>query len=629
MLKKRGQLTIFIILGIILLLSVALFLFLRQEVSVFKPETVVPPEIVPINQYILDCVDSIARDGANTIGANGGYIDFPIEIETDAESYVPSIPISPVKTALWFYRGQIRVPPLNYITAELEDYIDENLPACLQGFESFRTTFNITELGDISVKVELSEESFDVDVNYPLDIILKAREQKFFLEDFSVTVPYRIKKMYEFATKIMQEELATRFLETKTIDIIALDPAIPYTGSEFSCMPKTWEMKDIEDRLKLLLSVTFPQITVERTSYEPIPRSRPYMQNHYVWDLTEEKYPDTHASFSYDTLWPFELFIRPNSGKTLRSNANRGQDLLSFICIQIWHFTYDVRYPVLVTLKDDATRTHEDYVFNFAFDVSINHNMPDKSNFASSTFSFDTAGKEDEFCREVQTNRLTVYTFENVSTEEAGDLTTEIDRVNITYTCIRLKCPVGQSEWQFRGAVSYISEEMPVCINGVLRGEKEGYEPAEMFVSTNTEKSVDLYLTPYIEVPVTIFKQPEASTDKITSFTEDDSALITVERKDFKSDAVYSQEAQGDLKLLAKWNHAYNLTIFLSDGDTIRVGYKATWTPDWEKLKDAKEIRFYVLERPYTEDVTKLAQILEGMDQLVLEYNIIAPQIIT
>lgn len=627
--KKRGQITIFMILGVILLLSFLLFYFLRREVSVFKPETVVPPEIIPVNNFILGCVDSVSREAGNLVGANGGYVELPPGIANDRLAAVPDFTFSPVRTALWFYRGQNRIPPLDYIQFQLENYIHDNLIECLQGFEPFRQTFNITELGNLSLNVDLADEGFIVDVKYPLDIILRAREQKFFLDDFSVTVPFRIKKMHELAEKIIREELATRFIETRTIDLIALDPAIPYTGSEFRCMPFRWEIKDIESKLRRLLNINLPRIVVDSTEYEPIPKENEYERNHYVWPVTEEKYPGTHVSFSYDESWPLELYIRPNKGKYLRSNPNRGQEMLSFLCMQIWHFTYDVRYPVLVTLKDDATRIHEDYTFNFGFDVSINHNMPDKSNFASSTFSFDTAPKEDDYCSNAKSNILTVHTFENVSTKEAGDLITEIDDVDISFTCVNMRCPVGESEWQFRGAVSYVSKEVPYCVNGVLRGEKEGYEEAEMFVTTDKEKSVDLYLRPTIEIPISVVKHYEMSPSVQEEFEEGDSAYLTLKADNFESEAAFSHNSTGTLKLLSKWNYEYNLTIYLMDESTIRGGYQVVWTAEWDKLRSAKEIVFHVLERPYSEDPEKLAEMVTKMDQLSLQYSIPDPEIIT
>ena len=627
--KKRGQITVFMILGVILLLSFLLFYFLRREVSVFKPETVVPPEIIPVNNFILGCLDSTSREAGNLVGANGGYVELPPEIANDRLAAVPDLTFSPVRTALWFYRGQNRIPPLDYIQFQLENYIQDNFIECLQDFEPFRQTFNVTELGNISVKVDLDYEGYIVDVKYPLDIVLRAKEQKFFLEDFSVITPFRIKKMHELAEKIIREELSTRFIETKTIDLIALDPTIPYTGSEFRCMPFTWEIKEIESKLRRLLNINLPRIVVDKTEYEPIPGENEYERNHYVWPITEEKYPGTHVSFSYDESWPFELYIRPNKGKYLRSNINRGQQILSFLCMQIWHFTYDVRYPVLVTLKDDATRTHEDYTFNFGFDVSINHNMPDKSNFASSTFSFDTTASEDDYCSGAKANILTVHTFENVSTKEAGDLITEIDDVDISFTCVNMRCPVGESEWQFRGAVSYVSKEVPYCVNGVLRGEKEGYEEVEMFVTTDKEKSVDLYLRPTVEIPISIIKHYEMSPSVEEEFEEEDSAYITLEADDFGSEGAFSYNSTGTLKLLANWNYEYNLTIYLMDESTIRGGYQIIWTPDWNKLRSAKEIIFHVLERPYSEDPEKLAEMITKMDELSLRYSIPDPEIIT
>jgi len=433
----------------------------------------------------------------------------------------------------------------------------------------------------------------------------------------------------ESVRKSMEEELKDQFLELRTIDLLALDRDIPYTDMEFTCSPKTWQIKDIENTLKYLLYINLPRISVDRTNYEPIPKQYPYEQNHYVWPITEEKYGDTHVSFSYDESWPFELYIRPNQGKTLRSNANRGQGLLNVLCLQLWHFTYDVRYPVLVTLKDDATRTHEDYTFNFGFDVSINHNMPDKSNFASSTFSFDTTASEDDYCSGAKANILTVHTFENVSTKEAGDLITEIDDVDISFTCVNMRCPVGESEWQFRGAVSYVSKEVPYCVNGVLRGEKEGYEEVEMFVTTDKEKSVDLYLRPTVEIPISIIKHYEMSPSVEEEFEEEDSAYITLEADDFGSEGAFSYNSTGTLKLLANWNYEYNLTIYLMDESTIRGGYQIIWTPDWNKLRSAKEIIFHVLERPYSEDPEKLAEMITKMDELSLRYSIPDPEIIT
>ena len=310
----------------------------------------------------------------------------------------------------------------------------------------------------------------------------------------------------------MQEENTDMFLEEKTIDLIALDPDIPYTDIEFTCEPKIWYKSDIRNKLKHLLRTDLPLIRVDKTKYKPIPQDRPYEANHFVWEVSSLRYPTTHVSFTYDEKWPFELNIMPSDGEFLRSNAQKGQELLSAFCMHLWHFTYDVRYPILVTITDEAAKGHGKFTFNFGIEIGVNHNAPDKTNFGTTRFEFNSGAEAaDRFCIETPRNILTVHTFENVSTDDYGDLIQEIDKVNLTYTCMKFKCPMGQSEWAFGGSVAILSEEFPYCINGVLKAEKEGYETAKKFVSTNKEKSTEIYLTPIIKRNITVVKHYQYS----------------------------------------------------------------------------------------------------------------------
>ena len=77
------------------------------------------------------------------------------------------------------------------------------------------------------------------------------------------------------------------------------------------------------------------------------------------------------------------------------------QSLLDFFCMHIWHFTYDVIFPVKVTIVDDQTDKNERYSFNFAFKAQINHNEPDRTNFAVATFDTRDTYLEEEYCADV------------------------------------------------------------------------------------------------------------------------------------------------------------------------------------------------------------------------------------
>jgi hypothetical protein len=599
--------------------------YFQQITAIFTPTVIVPPELKPINDYIGSCLDSIAREGIILLGANGGFIKFPDEIATDPFASLPYSPIfNDIRTPLWYYSGQARVPSEEYVKDQLAYYIEQNLDQCLDNLSAFREQFQIKELAQRNINIELKDYGVDVILDYPLEITTGAQGQSTKINEFRSTVPLRLKTAYELAKKVMEEEIDDKFVEMTTLDLIAMHKNIPYTDMEFTCAPKIWYISDIQALLKRLLRVNLPMIRINRTSYAPVPEDQPYVANHYIWAVTELEYPTTHVSLSYDEKWPMQLYIRPNEGFYLKSDANKGFDLMSFLCMHLWHFTYDIKYPVLATITDDAGKNHDRYVFNFAFESSIKSNNPDKTNFGAAVFDFTQKARSEEFCSQAPTNLLTVITHENISTDEAGDLIDDISDVNLTYTCIRLKCPIGKSEVSFRGAISLLEKEVPSCVNGVLRGTKEGYDEASTFVSTDTSQTADLYLTPVVNKDITVVKHHSAG-ETIRPEEEpignEQTAIITVKRKNFKSIVMHPStetDVLSQLKLLGKWDYTYELEIYLADDRTVLGGYKGNWTVSWNELKGAKEIKFHVIEFPYTEDVeTQFGYIskLEGMSK--------------
>ena len=78
--NKKGQLTIFIIVGIFLLFSAALIIYIRQAVTEYKPPVeialeVVPTELQPLQKFVTECIQSTATDAIRTAGMQGGYVD--------------------------------------------------------------------------------------------------------------------------------------------------------------------------------------------------------------------------------------------------------------------------------------------------------------------------------------------------------------------------------------------------------------------------------------------------------------------------------------------------------------------------------------------------------------------------
>jgi len=70
--KKRGQITVFIIIAILLLIGVSVYIYLSEEKEVKKEA---PEAAKPIFNYVQSCLRNTARSGLRAIGDHGGYID--------------------------------------------------------------------------------------------------------------------------------------------------------------------------------------------------------------------------------------------------------------------------------------------------------------------------------------------------------------------------------------------------------------------------------------------------------------------------------------------------------------------------------------------------------------------------
>ena len=621
--SKKSQITIFIIIGIVLLLTVALFLYLRQEVTFFRPREVVPPEVVPIVDLMDSCLDQLGTEAAQIIGSTGGYIEIPPVIANDPSAYIPLGPreIHTAKIPLWYYEGQNRIPTLEFMQDQMQNYIEDNYRECINNLTDFRQRFNITELGPIIARVNLEDKNTPIELNFPLEIadVLGKRIAK--LETRTVTLPYRIKTAHTLASAVMEREQIDMKIEDITMDLVALHPGIPYSEIEFSCSKLRWELNDVINKLKLLLRTNLDEIRIGNTDFTEVPDSKPYIFHHYIWFVTDVQYKDMTVSFAYDESWPFYLYARPNKGTYLESSMQKGLEMLSFLCIQTAKFTYDIRYPVMVTVLDKKS----DYSFNFAFRVLIDHNQPTRDEFPATAFEFETKPTESEYCGR-RVHDITVYTYDNVSVNGVEDYL-EIADVDLSFTCLKYRCELGKSEWTDGGAVAELTTKFPYCVLGILRGEKEGYKEGYTFMSSERPTSVELYLTPIKDVEkYSVVKHPDTMLLSELPLANDESASITIERQGHSTYGLYPRQTDVPLTFLAEEDFNYTVQIYLTDSQGVKGGYAAEWTPKWSELRDAEEIIFHVA---YTTSGNE-AQRLELLTNLAnVSAEIPEPEIIT
>ena len=83
--NKRGQVTLFVIIGIVLLVSGISVFFLKDYVlkSEFERQMerslALPEKAAEVNTFVLSCIEDVTQEAVGLIGQQGGYIDVPKE----------------------------------------------------------------------------------------------------------------------------------------------------------------------------------------------------------------------------------------------------------------------------------------------------------------------------------------------------------------------------------------------------------------------------------------------------------------------------------------------------------------------------------------------------------------------
>ena len=617
--NSRAQVAIFMIIAVFIILAGLLY-FYYQKTFVGKEVEAVQPEIGPIKQYVENCIKEISEDGLQRIGLTGGYINIPSGINDNPKNYLAPLTNPAFKIPYWWHDGISSVPSEGFINQQLRSHIKNELKGCINNFEPFAERFDIKEVKDAAVDVKFNDNDVTISLDYPLEISAKYSDFMAARQKFAYISPVRFRKVYELAKLLMEREDKDSFLEQKTIDLYSMDSSIPTTDVEATCNAKSWQLPEIKKKLQTLLRVNIPYIRIRGTDYNPslyVPNpngesiySKTYFQSHYIWELDKDssEYKNMKVSFAYEN-WPLGIYARPSENGILKSNSQKGTNMLSFFCLHIWHFTYDINYPAMVTVYDRETKDNKAYSFNFAFKVSIDHNQPNRAGTGTTLFETAPDISSEEYCNDVQ-NQITIFTVNNATEEDLRD-------VNMTFVCGRFYCDMGKSNWLGFGASAGITKRLPYCVNGIVKGTKDGYSDSQAFVQTDVnDRSYILLMNPMKEFRSYKVMKHQLSTPLIEEELEpNEKASIVIKGKDngFEGFSVYPQETEFPLKVLDGKDATYEVSIYLVDNDSITGGYIGDWKISKDSLKNSDEVVFHVIEQdPANEDDRAL--FVSGLD---------------
>jgi len=632
--NRRGQVTVFIIIGLLLLVAVFLVIFMRQEIVTFKPGEFMPSEKGKVERFITACIDQLGNDALLRLGEQGGYVELPTEIAQNAFVHLRTSPFTVVP--YWAHGEQVAIPSLPSIKEQIDKYIEEGLRECVFGLGAFERSYDLVEKSNIKANTEIVENKVLFNVEWNIEIKDKAGEVVTETINHIAESDIKLKRVYEAANRVIEREMTELKLEDITQDLIALEhPDVPTMGFDFGCSPKTWKVAEVKTALQDLLRINIGELKVKGTEIVEFPDSLPYYQNHYVWNLGEDFIePEVNIQFRFNDNYPFNFDVNPKSGAYMKSSTFSSQnELLSFFCAQNWKFVYDLSFPVLVTVFDETT----DYSFKIAFTVHLKHNMPDRSDSAiPKTFPTFSTYNDDQFC-DTKNTPINVLSYELIDDGDFVYSRDVLEGVDVEFTCLKYSCPLGKTEYDFggRGHVSGLQMNVPYCVGGIVRGKKDGYRDGWQRIVTEPGMDAEINLIPIQKITaenVRILKHELLGNNEfgigqdleredivIIKFTSDqvdeqtgqpllDSTLI----KSSKMESALSEEQK--LEFLAKADYTYSLDISVLNGETLLGGYKTNWTVPWDSLQSAEDLTFHVVNKEKASE-EEMFELFIGMEQ--------------
>ncbi len=480
--QKRGQITIYVILGIVILIVLGIVIYYTQQPATegIIKSTTLPSQFAQVEAHIQGCLEQTTREGIAVVSQQGGYLTLedptPLSIVNEFSTSLATIPGGSA-TAYWYYEQSNRVPvnkepTKQTLQKELEQYIDTHLTNCLD-YHTFETIgYRFTTANPVST-VSIADTNVKATLHYPVTIYYKATTNQ--LTTTTITIPTALGTLFATAKNFFDVTNQQLYFENKTLDFITIYDQLPSSGVDFNCAPKTWTKTEVRNDFKTVLEKNLPFL-------KPVSNTHDF-KDPFLVNTAVATPKNVQIDIQYNPAWPLQLnFIGRDTdevltGEPFTTNNKLTGILTPIFCLNQYHFVYTVKYPLLVTVRKG------DEYFQYAYQVVIDHNQPrtatiqpeDHAIILNENSPLCTAGSQ----------ALTISTLAN---DAAGNYRA-LPGTSVALQCVDALCNLGTSN-----ARGELNVQTPACINGQLRGHKQGYQTGTATLTTTEPGSISIVL---------------------------------------------------------------------------------------------------------------------------------------
>lgn len=453
---KRGQVSIFIIIGILILGTIVIFLASRQN----PIERQIPASLSPVYSSFLSCMEDYTFEGVNLLESQGGYIYMP-SFESGS-AYMPfssQLDFMGSPIPYWYYVSgnniaKEQVPTVQMMQEDMGKFIDGKIRNCV--FDSYYSQgFQIDE-GIPKSKVTITEGKIAVSMDMPLNIT--KTNESVLVTSHNVEVSSNLKKLYDSSVELYQKEQKEMFLENYSVDVMR--SYAPVDGVELTCSPLTWNADDVFSNIQNGLEANILALKTKGGDF-----TLAKAENKYFVINT-----NINARFLTSRNWTNSFEVNPSRGALLIAEPIGNQNGLGILgfCYVPYHFVYNIKYPVLVQVYENQE------FFQFPFAVVVQGNLPRQP--ANGTF-FEAAAMP-EICE-----------FNNTfTTVSAVDKRGNPVSAEISYECSGVSCDMGKT------SNGILAASFPQCVNGKIVAVAPGFREASTTYSVMNEGETSIFL---------------------------------------------------------------------------------------------------------------------------------------
>jgi len=187
--QNKGQITIFIVIGLVFLIVFAAVFFIYNLVTERGEEEIAPiieatQDVQIVKNFVESCLKDTATDGIYLAGLQGGFVKDPQnELRLLTENNLIGIGVQ---------KNEI-------IEKQIALYVNDTIGLCFNDFIDF-PALTIIEEGQRSVEVSIGKNQTTVILTYPLKLVKDNKESK--VDKFSEAVSIRFGHVLDIARQI-------------------------------------------------------------------------------------------------------------------------------------------------------------------------------------------------------------------------------------------------------------------------------------------------------------------------------------------------------------------------------------------------------------------------------------------